>query len=209
MTVGSRVPGRRAPVVASAADEDERPRLPGPTRRGGAAQASVKLGEVSRGRQALTVVSLALGNEATLRTLQEKRPAAGTRPLPEEVLACQPAEPLALPLKLFAECRKSSPRRSAPGRTFEQLRVLLDGETSLEKLHSAAQDFARAGVAAKVAEAYMQARLTALPKPPGGARRYAGWWPGLWPGSFGPRWPTSSPCLQGRGRTVPDMLFGS
>ena len=172
---GSRKPGCKTHQMELHAELCEVHRL-GPTPRGRAAQASVKLGEVSRGRQNLTGASLAPGTLATFNALQDKRPAEAQRPLPADVLSFQPDIPLQLDRELFLTCLKTAPRGSAPGPggcTFEHLRVLLDDEGGLEDLMLAAEVMAQAAVPAEVAEAYTAARLTALSKPTGGVRGIA------------------------------------
>ena len=175
MVAGARRPGR-ATLEPDLAGDCAQPRPAGPSRRGKAAEASVKLGEVSWARQNLTGAELAPGTAETFTALQEKQPRAVKWPLPEDVRAFQPEEAVSLSRNLFADCLKSSPRGSAPGPgggTFEQLRVLLDEEDALEELLAAAQSLARADLPAEVAEAYMQARLTALRKPTSGVRGIA------------------------------------
>ena len=136
------------------------------SRRGRAAMSCVKLGEASRGRQRLVGAALAPGTAATLEALQSKRPATAQRPLPPSVLDFRPQRPLDLDRAAFVACLKSSPRGSAPGPgggTFEHLRVLLDDEEGLDALFDAAEGMARADMPQEVAEAYMMARMTALP----------------------------------------------
>ena len=65
----------------------------------------VRLGELSRARQALLAAKLAPGDKETLAKLTnpERRPPRPLDPLPEEVRSFQPAEHVKLDKRLFLE----------------------------------------------------------------------------------------------------------
>ena len=75
---GARRPGRSVEQYTDALV------LRSQTRRGRAAESSVRLGEVSRGRQNLTSAALAPGTAETFNELQDKIPHALQKPVPEE-----------------------------------------------------------------------------------------------------------------------------
>ena len=77
-------------------------------RRTAAACQKIKLGEISRARQYLTVASLAPGTEATFQLLQARRPQVVVRELPETVRAFEPESPVTMDRKIFLKCLKSA-----------------------------------------------------------------------------------------------------
>ena len=154
----------------------------------------MRLGEVSRARQCLTGAALAPGSDETFRGLQEKRPKE-SRGLDDAVRNFAPEAPLALDRDLFTHALRTTAKGSSPGPggcTYELLRVLLDVPDAYDEVFYTAQDLASAAVPCEVAEAYTQARLTALQKGAGGFRgiatpqaRHSG-------DSFRRHWPSST-----------------
>ena len=167
--LSSAVTGKRASAAdVSSAEHDNK-------RRAAAAERSVRLGEVSRARQCLTGAALAPGTDETFRGLQERRPKESGE-LGDDVRSFVPEAPLALDRDLFTDALRSSSKGSSPGPggcTYELLRVLLDASDAHDEVFYAAQDLARAAVPCEVAEAYTQARLTALRKQDSGVRGIA------------------------------------
>ena len=135
----------------------------------------VRLGEVSRARQALTSPALALGNEATLRELQDPalRPPALTEELPEEAMSLRPETPLQLDNNFLIRALRGARRGSAPGLSgtrAEHLKVLLEDEHTWDLFSQLANAYARGEVPEDIAAGLSMGRLTALSKPGGRVR---------------------------------------
>ena len=142
-------------------------------RRGQLAEQSVRLGEVSRGRQNLVGAELAPFTEATRQQLQSKRPREQQRPLPEMVRNFQPERALQLDRQTFIDALRSAPRGSAPGpggTTYDHLKVLLDDEALLNGLGDAAQDIAQACLPKPICDALVLSSMVGLRKPDGVAQ---------------------------------------
>ena len=95
----------------------------------------VRVGEVSRARQCLTGAALAPGSQETLLEMQNKRPQAVVRLIPEDVLNYISESPVKLDRQKFQESLKSVLRGSSPGPggcTYEHLRLLLDDTPTTE-----------------------------------------------------------------------------
>ena len=136
----------------------------------------IRMGQVSLARHALTGAALAPKTEETFNLLQERRPQEQVRPIPEEMLAFVPEEPLQLQKKVFFKCLREAPSGSSAGPggcSNKILRVCLDDGWSLQLLHLAAQDFARGEAPREVTQLFMMATTTALRKPDGGVRGIA------------------------------------
>ena len=134
----------------------------------------VRLGELSRARQALLAAKLAPGDKETLAKLTnpERRP---PRPLdlPEEVRSFQPAEHVKLDKRLFLENVRRAPRGSSAslsGWRNEHWKVLLDSESATDYLYLVAAQFARADLPTVVADTLTSGKMVALQKEDGGVR---------------------------------------
>ena len=75
----------------------------------------VRLGELSKARQALLAAKLAPGTDETLAKLRnpDRRPPRALMPLSEEVRTAQPEEPVILNKKLFCNNVRAAPRGSS------------------------------------------------------------------------------------------------
>ena len=143
-------------------------------RRADRAQALVQMGELSAGRAALEVASLAPGNEATRRALTDpsRRPPEPREPLQDDLF--QRRGPwFSLDHDIFAKNLRVARRGAAAGpsgMTADHLRPLLESEQDTRRFWRFAQDLSRAVVPDEVVEVIRLGRLTALQKPNGGVR---------------------------------------
>ena len=97
--------------------------------RGWAVCRKVQSREVTRARQCLTGAALTPGTDETLHEMQSRRPQQVQRPIPRNVLECQPDVPLQLDRNISIKSLKSAPKGASPGPggcTCEHLLVLLD-----------------------------------------------------------------------------------
>ncbi|MEC7231521.1 MAG: hypothetical protein VXW31_01135, partial [Planctomycetota bacterium] len=135
----------------------------------------VRMGEVSRARQALLAAELAPGTEETLTELTnpELRPAHPAEALPPEVRNDNPPRPLELNRTHLQQALRTARRGTAPGLSgtrAEHLKVLLEDNELLGLFGDAAEVLARAEAPRPVARALAKGRLTALRKPTGKIR---------------------------------------
>ena len=106
----------------------------------------------------------------------ERRPPAARTPIPPEVLAHDPLDPVQLSAWAVATALREARRGGAPGLSgmrAEHLKLLLQDVESQELLAYAATRVARAQLPPTVAAGVAMARLTALRKPDGGVRGIA------------------------------------
>ena len=111
--------------------------------------AKVRIGEVSRARQALMAPALAPGTEATYAGLTDpaRRPARPRSVIPEDVLSHVPTEPATLAPKEVAAALREARRGGAPGLSgmrAKHLKLLLQDIPAQELLAYAATLLARA-----------------------------------------------------------------
>ena len=123
--------------VAHEARVERTPTEDSQERRAEAACQKVKLGEVSRARQCLTRAALAPRTDTTFHTLQNRRPQAAIRVLPEEVLRFEPDTPVDLSKKIFLNSLRSAPKGALPGLggcTYEHQKSLVEEMDLMELL---------------------------------------------------------------------------
>ena len=134
----------------------------------------VRLNEVSRARQLLTITGLAPGNETTRQQLTDpaKRPPTLTRLIPAEMLSDVPPSAFQLDLDKLKETLSTARKGRAAdlfGTRLEHLRVLLDSG-HWDAFAAMAKAFTNADVPPSVLELMRQGRMTALKKRDGRAR---------------------------------------
>ena len=135
----------------------------------------VRLGELSKARQALLAAKLAPGTQETLDKLNnpEKRPPRALVPLSEEVLNTQPDTPVRLNKGLFLNNVRAAPRGSSAalsGWRNEHWKVLLDHEGSTDLLYLVAAEVAKGNLLEGLAKVLTSGQLVALQKDDGGVR---------------------------------------
>ena len=140
-----------------------------------AACASIRQGEISRGRQRLVGDALAPGNAETLAELRDpaKRPPAPLVPLPQHIRDFEPTQPLRLDKKLFLANLRAAPRGSASGQSgmrFEHLRELLNDETASDLYCAVAEKYAQGNIPPSINDALTVGGLTAQRKDNGKIR---------------------------------------
>ena len=135
----------------------------------------VQLGQIRRGRQALTSAALAPGNQATLEELTDdlRRPPALTAELPHGTNDFQPAAPVELDRKQFLQNTRSLARGVAAdplGTRNEHVKVMLDDENLAELWCNAACLLAKGQIPGCIRQGMAVGRMTALSKGDGRVR---------------------------------------
>ena len=133
------------------------------------------LGELSAARQALTADPLAPATDATFEHLSDphRRPPEPYGPLDPELLAWEPASPVALDRAALLTNLRRARKGAAPGPsgfTAEVVHVVLDADESIEAFAEVATLVAQARIPAAVMPAFGLGRVVALCKPNGGTR---------------------------------------
>ena len=144
-------------------------------RRATAAHKQVQLGQLRRGRQALTAPALAPKTEETFTQLTDpaRRPPTLTAPLPDGVSSLRPQAPIQLDRALFASSARSLGKglaKDALGTSNEHVKVMLDDPVTTDMWCNAAAQLARGEVPEPVARGIAIGRMTALDKGEGKVR---------------------------------------
>ena len=145
------------------------------TKRVERAEFLVCLGEISAARHALEGSPVAPGTEETLNALRDmdRRPPLPRDPIPEEIRAANPSNPLELDKGEFLHNLRTARRGAAGGPSGmrnEHLRPLLDNAEDCTKFFEISQAFAQAKLPEEIVSALRMGQMTALQKANGGIR---------------------------------------